>query len=103
VSQVDFAFLENYVGGDQAIAVEVLGLFLAQAQGWAAGLAAPGADFRDLAHALKGAAVGIGARTLGDAVALAETQGPAHASAVAAALDGALAEIEAYLANCAST
>lgn len=103
MSQVDFAYLESYVGGDRAIAAEVLGLFVVQAEAWTTGLAAPGANFRDLAHTLKGAALGIGAKTLGEAAALAETGGAAHAPALAEALTATLAEITAYLETGAST
>lgn len=99
MSSVDFAYLESYVGGDVGIAEEVLGLFRVQAEVWRAGLAAPGPDFRDMTHTLKGAAHGIGARALGDAAALAETGGVAHVPAVAEALETALAEIAAYLAG----
>ncbi|MFN9925985.1 MAG: Hpt domain-containing protein [Phenylobacterium sp.] len=99
MSGVDFAYLESYVGGDRAIAAEVLGLFQAQAEGWRAALAAPGAGFRDVVHTMKGAAHGIGARALGDVAARAELEGAGHASAVLQALDAALSEIEAYLAG----
>jgi HPt (histidine-containing phosphotransfer) domain-containing protein len=97
VSAVDFAFLETYVGGDKAIAAEVLGLFQAQAEGWRVELAAPGADFRDIAHTMKGSALGIGALALGELAARAELDGASYAPAVLEALDAALDQIETYL------
>lgn len=97
MSRVDFAYLESYVGGDRAIAAEVLVLFQAQAEGWRAALAAPGAGFRDVVHTMKGAAHGVGARALGDAAARAELEGAGQAPLVLEALDAALSEIDAYL------
>jgi HPt (histidine-containing phosphotransfer) domain-containing protein len=102
---VDFAQLERVAAGDGALVLEVLGLFADQAPVWTADLA-PAASvpaFRAAAHSLKGSALAIGAADLADACEAAE-QGAAAAAEdraraagrVHAALDRAMAEIQAY-------
>jgi HPt (histidine-containing phosphotransfer) domain-containing protein len=94
---VDFDYLEGYCGGDSQIVVEVLSLFQTQAEGWRAGLEAPGEGWRDLVHTIKGAARGVGATRLGDVADRAERGDPSLAPEVQAALADALADIEGYL------
>lgn len=98
MSAVDFAYLESFVGNDRGIVREVLELFRQQAQSWSETLEAERADWRDVAHTIKGAARGIGANALGDAAAAAEAGTPADLAAVKAALDQAMADIDAYQA-----
>jgi HPt (histidine-containing phosphotransfer) domain-containing protein len=98
---VDFVVLETYTGGDEAVAEEVLGLFREQAQVWSRLLDADSAGWRDAAHTVKGAALGIGANELADACAVAEAA-PTELAAPALgrvqdALDRALADVAAYL------
>ena len=82
---VDLNHLDRYTGGDRAINEEILRLFDEQCGQILAKLEALGqseADaksWREMTHTLKGAARGIGAFDLGDAVAVAETAGPAMA------------------------
>ena len=92
---VDFGYLEGVVG-EPAIALEVVALFREQAGVWAAGLEAANPDWRAVAHTLKGAARGIGARALGDACEAAELGDASGLAAVHAALAAELAEIAAY-------
>ena len=99
---VDFAYLEDYAGHDQAVVDEVLALFREQATLWLR-LLDPGAGegvWRDAVHTLKGSARGIGANELAEACATAEA---AADTARAAALDGVrdaadrvIADIAAY-------
>jgi HPt (histidine-containing phosphotransfer) domain-containing protein len=60
---VDFAYLETYAAGDAVVIGEVLDLFREQSAMWTRLLDPSGkADgWRDGAHTLKGAALGIGA------------------------------------------
>ncbi|HXI87018.1 MAG TPA: Hpt domain-containing protein [Parvularculaceae bacterium] len=70
----DLAHLERYVCGDDALRNEILTIFEEQAAQWI-GRFAPEAeddDWRDAAHALKGAARGIGAWAIGDLCEAAE-------------------------------
>jgi HPt (histidine-containing phosphotransfer) domain-containing protein len=64
----------KYAAGDRAVALEVLALFEAQAPEWLDALRAAQdvKNFSETAHAVKGAARGIGARRLADVAALAE-------------------------------
>ena len=94
---VDFAYLESFCAGDMQVIAEVLSTFRDQAQVWVERLERPGEDWRDLAHAIKGAARGIGARPLGDAADQAERLGPEVLGLVRGELDDAVAEIEGYL------
>jgi HPt (histidine-containing phosphotransfer) domain-containing protein len=102
---VDFAYLEDYAAGDQALIEEVLGLFDEQAELWMR-LLDPQGDagaWRDGAHTLKGAAGGIGARALAVVCGEAE-EGAASSAALKAslldrlrsALDLARSDIAAY-------
>ncbi len=100
---VDFGYLETYTAGDGQVIAEVLALFQGQAVVWQAGLERPVGGWRDLIHAIKGAARGIGATALGDACETAEFGDPSlapmvRAAQVGAALADALAAIEGYLA-----
>jgi HPt (histidine-containing phosphotransfer) domain-containing protein len=79
---VDLNHLDRYTGGDRAINEEILRLFedqCSQILGKLEALGQSEADaksWREMMHTLKGAARGIGAFDLGDAVAAAETAGP---------------------------
>jgi HPt (histidine-containing phosphotransfer) domain-containing protein len=102
---VDFAHLETYAAGDGEVIDEVLSIFREQASIWLRLLDADGpADiWRDGAHTLKGAALGVGAFALAKACAQAE-EGAALSPgaraglrhAVEDALNLALADIAAY-------
>ncbi len=94
---VDFEYLEGFAAGDMTVITEVLELFRQQAEGWLAGLDAPGDGFRDLVHTIKGSAKGIGANALGDVADRAERGDASMAPEVRAALTDALAAIEGYL------
>jgi hypothetical protein len=96
---VDFTYLENFAAGDRGVVREVLTLFRQQSQIWAPRLESVGPDWRDLAHAIKGAGRGIGAIALGDACARAEAEGEGELPAMRAALAEAMADIDAYLAR----
>lgn len=109
---IDLAHLARYTGGDRELNCEVFRLFLdhctrslraleaqlntTDARGW-----------RDTAHALKGAAMGIGAFALAERAGVAEAMDPgadrANKANVLASLNGrsdvVLAYIEAYLAS----
>lgn len=102
---VDFGHLERYAAGDQALVDEVLALFREQAAVWVRLLdpAGPAEAWRDAAHTLKGAALGVGAFELAKACEAAETaSGPDAADKltlldrVRTALDAALCDIAAY-------
>lgn len=95
---VDFEYLESFMAGDMQIVTEVLSLFQGQAEGWQARLEVPAAaDWRDLAHTIKGAARGIGAVALGDVADRAERGDASMAPELKRALADTLAEIEGYL------
>ena len=105
---IDFGHLERYVGGDQAIILEVLALFADQARTVSAALdpSAPGEQWRDAAHRLKGSALGIGAADLAAACGEAELAEDAPVAVrqaararIADCLDAALAEISLYTAR----
>jgi HPt (histidine-containing phosphotransfer) domain-containing protein len=71
---VDRAHLERMTGGDQELALEVLGLFREQVELWSK-LLQPGtetADWGNAAHSVKGSARGIGAWHLGELCGQAE-------------------------------
>lgn len=93
---VDFAYLESYAAGDEAVVAEVLELFREQAKAWEAKLS-PEADWAEVVHTIKGAARGVGAVALGEVCARAEQAGPGSLPEVRAALTEALAAIEAYV------
>jgi HPt (histidine-containing phosphotransfer) domain-containing protein len=102
---VDFAYLETYAAGDALVIEEVLAIFREQSAMWSRLLDPSGAaqGWRDGAHTLKGAALGIGA------FGLAEICGQAEAASAAGeiertvllerlrnVLDAVLADISAY-------
>ena len=97
---VDFAVLENMTGGDDAINEEVLGLFVQQAAVWSALLDPKIDGWRDGVHTIRGAAAGIGARTLAAICAEAERADQKLAAPalerVRNALEAALADVAAY-------
>ena len=93
---VDFAYLEGFAAGDEAMIDEVLALFREQASLWAPMLEPDSEGWRDAVHTVKGAARGVGAFALGDACERAEAGGPGALSAVRDALDAALLDIAAY-------
>jgi len=96
---VDFEYLETFCAGDMQVVAEVLTVFRDQAQLWADSLADPRADWRDLAHTIKGSARAVGARALGEAAERAENIGPAVLPLVKAELAEAMAEVEGYLSR----
>jgi HPt (histidine-containing phosphotransfer) domain-containing protein len=96
MSAVDFAYLERFVAHDRGIVREVLALFRGQAEAWSRSLDGGTADWRDVVHTIKGAARGVGANALGEACERAEVAGPDGLPAVRAALDAAVADIDAY-------
>lgn len=94
---VDFDYLEGFAAGDMQVVTEVLALFQQQAEIWLQKLDNPAEGWRELAHTIKGASRGIGARTLGDVADGAERGDASQAPALRAALNDALADIEGYL------
>src|ERR1700750_2320012 len=82
---VDIDYLHRFTGGDRKIDQEILSLFHDQCRECLHlldGLAKSGEDdpsWREVAHRLKGAALGIGAFDLGHAAAAAEALTPARA------------------------
>lgn len=94
---VDFAYLENFAGGDDVLIDEVLAIFREQASMWSGMLDPANPGWRDAVHTIKGASRGIGAFTLGDACERAEAgvDGMGLRS-VRDALDIALMDIAAY-------
>lgn len=96
---VDFEYLETFCAGDMQVITEVLTVFREQAQLWAEGLADPAADWRALAHTIKGSARAVGARALGEAAEQAETLGPSVLPLVRAEVAEAVAEVEGYLSR----
>jgi HPt (histidine-containing phosphotransfer) domain-containing protein len=97
LAAVNFAYLEDFLGGDKSVAAEVLQLFLKQSDAWTSGLDAANPDWRGVAHAIKGAARGVGADALGDACHQAEFGQPEDLPQVHVELARAMAEIEAYV------
>ena len=107
-ASIDFAHLESYVGGDQAIVREVLALFSDQARTVLPQLdpQGPAEAWRNTAHSLKGSALGIGAEALALACSEAEMKRDATVAEKQAAraliadrLGAALADIAAYKAR----
>ena len=109
---IDLVHLARYTGGDRDINCEVFRLFSDHCAQSLRSLrtslnAADGKGWCDTAHALKGAALGIGAFALAERAEVAEAMNPgtdpAHAANVLATLTGrseiVLAYIEAYLAS----
>ena len=97
---VDFSVLDRMVGGDDAVAEEVLALFTEQTAMWSAMLDPRAEGWRDALHTIRGAAAGIGAGVLAEVCQAAETADQAVASAglerVRDALNEALADVAAW-------
>jgi HPt (histidine-containing phosphotransfer) domain-containing protein len=97
---VDFSVLDRMTGGDDAIAEEVLGLFVEQAAMWSAMLEPRDDGWRDAVHTIRGAAAGIGAGELAAVCAQAEASNtmmaPPAVDRVRTALDIALADVAAW-------
>ena len=105
IGAVDFAHLEGYAAGDQGGVDEGLAVFREQSEVWVRLLDPAGAaqGWRDGAHTLKGAALGIGAFALADVCAEAEAASDreegeriALLECVRNALNVALTDIAAY-------
>ena len=103
---VDFGHLERYALADQSLVDEVLAIFQQQAEVWGKQFdpAAPDKAWRDLAHSLKGSALGIGAFALADECEAAERSTRTDLEErerllayIHQALAAALAEIAVYL------
>ena len=103
---VDFGHLERYALADQSLVDEVLAIFRQQAEIWGKQFDPAGPDqaWRDLAHSLKGSALGIGAFALADECEAAERstrndieERERLLGYILQALDAALAEIAVYL------
>lgn len=71
---IDLDHLDQYIGGDLALRDEILTIFDEQASMWVSRLDASEDDevWRNAAHALKGAARGVGAWQIGDLCEAAE-------------------------------
>jgi HPt (histidine-containing phosphotransfer) domain-containing protein len=108
---IDFTHLARYTGGDRQLNCEVFRLFSGHCAQSLRSLqtslkTADGKGWRDTAHALKGAALGVGAFGVAEQAGAAEAMDPgtdlSHAATVLAALSArsgvVLAYIEAYLA-----
>ncbi len=98
---VDFAHLEAYTLNDVAIMEEVLRLFQHQCELWVQLLSTDHEGWRDAAHTIKGAALGIGANALAAVAGEAET-GDAEGAAgrlerTRTAMNEALHDVAAYL------
>ena len=97
---VDFSVLDLTTGGDDGVAVEVLGLFVQQAGLWSPMLDARIEGWRDAVHTIRGAAAGIGAGALAEVCAEAEAAekdvAPAKLDHVRDALNGTLADVAAW-------
>jgi chemotaxis protein histidine kinase CheA len=95
---VDTAHLARYTMGDEALERELLRMFATQLQELVGGLraarkAGDAAQWRLLAHTLKGAARAVGAFPIAEIAARAEKDGPGAAGAVR------LKELEAQVAQ----
>lgn len=93
---VDFAYLEGFAAGDEALIDDVLAIFREQAVIWGAMLEPSHEGWRDAVHTIKGAARGVGAFALGDACEACEGAGAGALGTVRDALDAALSDIAAY-------
>lgn len=94
---MDFSYLENLTGNDDAVVRDILRIFLEQAAEWRAKLSAPDKGWRDVIHTIKGASRGIGANALGDVCERAEHGDPAGIADVLGSLDAVVGEVRAYL------
>ena len=72
---IDLEHLEKYVAGDSALRDEILTIFAKQAEMLSNQFSVPSSDedWRNAAHALKGASRGVGSWALGDLCEEAET------------------------------
>lgn len=79
--KIDIKHLLNMTGGDANLADEVLEIFRGQSETWGRMLSAdlPQKEWADAAHALKGAALSIGAAEFADTCAQVEQRGRAEA------------------------
>jgi HPt (histidine-containing phosphotransfer) domain-containing protein len=102
---INFAHLDTYTAGDPALTEDVLSIFEEQSSLWMRLLTreAPTDGWRDAAHTLKGAALGIGADALAAACSEAEQQAassPAHrqllVEQIHSGLDAVLSDIAAW-------
>ena len=97
---VDFSVLESATAGMDDISDEILGLFVHQAAVWSPMLNVEQDGWRDAAHALRGAAGGIGAKVLAEVCAEAENAEEDVAQGVLVRLrdevDRALSDVAAY-------
>jgi len=93
---IDWDYLAAATGGDKALEAEVLTLFLSQAAQYLEALAADpaGESWAAHAHKLKGAARGIGAKSLAESAACAETAAPAARTDHLETLKGELTRLE---------
>jgi HPt (histidine-containing phosphotransfer) domain-containing protein len=105
---VDLAHLARYTRGDRALNCEIFRLFSEHCAQSTRSLGAmlearDGKGWRDAAHALKGAAAGIGAFALADCAGKAESLDPqtnaAEAAKVLAALGSCSGVVLAYIEN----
>lgn len=97
----DRAHFDSMTGSDRALQLEVVELFRGQVQSWEAGYA--GADWRAVAHTIKGSARGIGLEALAAACERAEAADAPEPgmSGVRAAMDEALAALDRFVAESA--
>ena len=103
---VDLTHLARYTGGDEAINAEVLRLFDTQTSEIVGRLQAildarDARSWKEATHALKGAALGIGAFNLADAAAFAEPIDPVkdcgNASLALVALKTSAEAVQAFI------
>jgi HPt (histidine-containing phosphotransfer) domain-containing protein len=101
---INFEHLEAYTGADPDLTEEVLGIFVEQSSLWMRLLSpsAPATSWRDAAHTMKGAALGIGAQDLATACGEAEVQAEASVAARAALLDPLQTALDAVLSDIAA-
>ena len=99
---LDRAYFAHMTGADRALQGEIVVLFRGQAPEWA-GLLAPGAPWRDVAHTIKGTARGIGLMALAEACEAAEGADAGRIETalalLRAALGAALAALEQWAAD----
>lgn len=95
----DPAHFAHMTGGDAELQREIIGLFRGQVTAWEAALApmSPAANWRDVAHTLKGSARGIGLWALAEACERAEAESDDTARAGLERLHAALIEALAAL------
>jgi HPt (histidine-containing phosphotransfer) domain-containing protein len=102
VAPIDLTHLGLYTGGDAALERELLELFLGNATGYLALLAAAADDqaWRRAAHSLKGSALGVGAPKVAMLATAAEGLGRGDAGyAVLVELEDALSAVRSFAAR----